>query len=94
MEKAGYKYDFWYENKSDQHFELNSVDLKEQFLEFLKKQFTPFLNDSTTTKVIRDFIGSENGLKSSYNSNQLDVMYSELIEVLTNYEKSQNFIMN
>lgn len=88
VQPAGHKYDFWKENKTDQHFELNSIHLRERFLEFLKKKDIAWINYYRSERLIRFFITDKDGLNSVFEESQFETMYEELKPEIVNYEKS------
>lgn len=75
---GGYKFDFWFENKKDQHYELNQVSLIEKFNEWLPKKEKDWLEYYGSEQSIRYFITDKQGLSSVFNEKQ----FAGIVEVL------------
>ncbi len=72
------KFDFWLENKKDQHYELNEVDLIERFIKWLSTKDKDWINYYNSSRAIASFIGDKEGLNSVSEDGQFAGIYEIL----------------
>jgi hypothetical protein len=81
------KFDFWKENKMDQHFQLDQMELTMKFCDWLTTRSREWLDHYDSTTVIDCFITDKPGLNSVYESTQLEEIVKLLKPVKVRYLK-------
>ena len=79
------KFNFWKENKIDQHFTLTETDLVEKFKEWLSNKQRNWLDYYTTHEVLCSFIGETAGLSSVQEPKEMDAMVKLLKPIKQKY---------
>lgn len=73
------KYDFWKNNKIENHFQLTGKELQTKFAEWLETKDKDYIDSYNYERIMRFFIAlDENGLVSVFDENQIDDIYDLL----------------
>lgn len=79
MSVQKFKFDFWLNNKIDQHYELNEVDLIERFKNWMNTKEKSWLEYYYGEQGIRCFIAEKEGLSSVFDEKQYEGIYDVLM---------------
>lgn len=75
-------FNFWKENKLDQHFTLTDEELKTKFSAWLKTKEQDWIEYYNTARLIRFFITSQEGLNSVCDELEMNEMYDTLLPIV------------
>jgi hypothetical protein len=70
------KFNFWKDNRKDQHFQLTGEELTEKFLAWMRQQERDMLEYYSSDRVIRIFITTKDGLSSVFDEEQWDEIFN------------------
>jgi len=90
--KPLHKFDFWLENKTAQHYDLDTVSLQERFNAWLPTKKMEWIKYYSSDRIILDFITSKEGLNSVFEQVQFPEIYKILYPELRKFETADTTI--
>jgi hypothetical protein len=79
------KFDFWKDNRNDQHHQKTADELKALFSEWLKTKEQSWLEYYSSDRVVRAFLTDKAGISSVFDENQFPEMYDALKPLYIEY---------
>ena len=77
------QFDFWRDNRLDQHFQMNGVELREKFRPWLSTKEDAWFNYYNTDMIVRAFLTAKDGISSVFEEDQYNQLYLALQPVVS-----------